>query len=647
MTTFTTCARLAALPLALAAAFPVFAQSQTTATLAETVVSATRFPENASDLPFGVSVLSAEDIKRSGATTVNDAVMKLLGVPGRIDYYGGGDYALDLRGFGTTAGSNQVVVLDGLKMNEADLGGTRLAGIPIDSVERIEVIRGSGAVLYGEGATGGVIAITTKAGRGTARRNSAEVYAAAGSLGVGEVRASAVIASGGLSIDLAANKREADNHRDNFHSDVEGGAATVQWSNDWLRLGARYSRDELQTGLPGSLTAAEYESNPQLAKTPNNWANIKNDRQGLFADATVGNWQFGMNVDTRSKSLHSYSPTWLTKYQIDVNAFSLKARHEQQLAGMSNVAIVGFDSADWTRNDLGSSKSVRKQDSQGFYVKDDLTLQCGVRISAGVRTDWVRKEVSSVTARVDERPQAWELGASIPVAVGASLYGRVGHSYRLANVDEFGFTTPGVVLRQQTSRDTELGTRLSQGSAKVDIRWYRSDLNDEIGYDSKADGPYGSGTGANVNLAPTLRQGVELEGRYEMSSSVNLRANAAFREARFVSGAYAGNNVPLVPGKTLALRVEWIPVIDHTLNGGLNWASSQNPDFANLCTMPAYATMDLQYGYQMKNLEFAVGVNNLTDRKYYTQAFTCSAGVTNGIYPEAGRTVTASLRVKF
>ena len=68
-------------------------------------VTATRFSDAAADLPFGVSVLTANDIQASGATTVNDAIMRLLGVPGRIDFYGGGDYALDLRGFGTTSDS--------------------------------------------------------------------------------------------------------------------------------------------------------------------------------------------------------------------------------------------------------------------------------------------------------------------------------------------------------------------------------------------------------------------------------------------------------------------------------------------------------------------------------------------------------------
>lgn len=643
-------ARLAVLPLALATAFPSFSQTQSVeTTVKETLVTATRFADTASDLPFGVSVISSDEIKRSGAGTVNEAIMKLLGVPGRLDYYGGGDYALDLRGFGTTAASNLVVVVDGLKMNEADLGGTRLAGIPIDSVERIEVLRGSGSVLYGEGATGGVIVITTKAGRGIARKNSAEIYAAAGSLGVGEVRASGTVASGGFSIDLATNKRQADNHRDNFHSDVDGESVTGQWSNDWLRFGARYARDELQTGLPGSLTAAQYDANPMQTKTSKNWANIKNSRQGVFAEATLGAWQLAMDADTRSKSLNSYSPTWLTKYEVEVNALSVRARNEQKIGSYTNIAIAGVDTSDWTRTDLGSSKGVRKQENQGFYLKDDVIFAGGTRLSAGWRTDDIQKNVSGVATRINERPEAWELGLSQPIAAGTSLYGRIGQSYRLANVDEFGFTPPGVAMRPQTARDTEFGARLNRAAVNLDIRWYRSDLNNEIAYDSKAVGPnsiYGF-DGANVNLDPTYRQGLELEGRFALNSAVNLRLNAALREARFVSGAYAGNNVPLVPSKTLALRADWSPVPGHRIDGGLNWVSSQNPDFSNLCTMPAYTSMDLQYGYQFKNAEFALGLNNLTDSKYYTQAFGCTAGVTTSIYPEAGRTLTASVRMRF
>jgi iron complex outermembrane receptor protein len=105
--------------------------------------------------------------------------------------------------------------------------------------------------------------------------------------------------------------------------------------------------------------------------------------------------------------------------------------------------------------------------------------------------------------------------------------------------------------------------------------------------------------------------------------------------------------VPLVAGTTLAVRADWRPAPAHAVNAGIVWVSSQKVDFDNTCSAPNYATADLRYSYQFRNAEFALGVANLTDAKYYTQAFRCSAGVTNGIYPEAGRTVTASVRVKF
>ena len=89
-------ARLARLSLALAACFPVFTQAQSPG-LREMVVHATRFPEPARSLPYGVSVVTGEEIARSGAATVNEALMRILGLPGRQDLYGGGEYRIDQR----------------------------------------------------------------------------------------------------------------------------------------------------------------------------------------------------------------------------------------------------------------------------------------------------------------------------------------------------------------------------------------------------------------------------------------------------------------------------------------------------------------------------------------------------------------------
>ncbi len=643
--------RLAVLALAVACVpLSVQAQSPSEVPAFQTVqVSANRFDDSAADLPFGVSVITSTDIQRSGAATVNEALMRLLGVPGRLDFYGGGDYALDLRGFGTTAASNQVVMVDGQRLSEADLGGTRLAGIPIDTVERIEVIRGSGAVLYGEGASGGVIIITTKAGKGLARRNAARAYAAAGSRGLVEARAGATVVAGGFSLDVDGNKRQADNHRANFRSDQDGVAATAQWSNDWLRLGARHAEDRLDTGLPGSLTAAQYAANPYQTTTPTNRAQVENQRNSIFAEAQLADWQLGVDAGTRRKQLYSYSPSWITAYNIEASTLSLRARHEARVGAGRNIVQTGWDQADWKRVDGGSSSGQRDQQSHGVYLKNDYVWSSGTRLSAGLRREDIEKEVrtSSTNRRIDERPQAWELGLLQPLAPSTSVYGRVGRSFRVANVDEFGFTTPGVSLRPQFSRDTELGVRWGREGSALDLRAYRSALTDEIGYDSQADGPNGAGTGANVNLDPTLRQGLELEARQAWSRSLQLRLNAALREARFVSGRYAGQDVPLVPSQTLALRADWTPAAGHQLGGGVNWVSSRHPDLANRCTMPSYTTLDLRYAYQLRQLELALGVINLADRRYYTQAFSCSNGQVSSIYPEAGRTVVASARLSF
>ncbi|SHN26765.1 iron complex outermembrane recepter protein [Rhizobacter sp. OV335] len=616
---------------------------------APVIVTATRFPEDASKLPFGVSVITSADIREAGVTTVNEAIMKLLGVPGRLDFYGGGDYSLDLRNFGTTSDNNQAVIVDGIKISEADLGGTRLAGIPIDSVERIEVIRGSGAVLYGEGATGGVIVITTKAGAGLQRKSGAQVYAAMGSHALLDTRASGTVVAGKFSLDVAGNHRETDNHRDNFRSEIEGASATAQWQvADGIRVGARTGWDQLDSGLPGSLTAAQYADNPRQTNTPNDRGRIRNRNQGLFGSAVLGDWQLGLDAGWRDKHLESTS-SGVSTYGYDINAknYALRARNEMALAGGRNALSFGIDHADWTRDVPGAFGGRADQTSRALYAKDDYSFASGTRVSVGGRSEHIEKTNTSTTAGIDDTMHAWELGLLQPLSTSTSVYARFGHSYRLANADEFSFTTPDVPMRPQTSRDTEIGLRWQAGGTRTEVRAYRSKLTDEIGYNPNADGPYGLGTGANVNLDPTRRQGIEAELSQALGSTANVRVVAARRQARFTAGENDGKDVPLTAKTTLALRGDWSFAAGHRVDAGVNYVSSQTPDFANACTMPAHTTLDLRYAYQWQMLEFALGVTNVTDKQYYTLAFRCVGGQTSSIYPEDGRAFTGSVRIQF
>lgn len=640
--------RLTVLCASLAASLPLAAQQR----LPTVTVTATRFAEAAQSLPLGVSVITADEIRDAGVTTVNDALMKLLGVVGRLDVTGGNNYGLDLRGFGATSESNQVIVVDGLRINEGDLSAARLASIPIDSVEKIEVLRGSGAVLYGEGATGGVVIVTTKAGAGTQRSNRADLYLAGGSLGLREARASATLATGSFSVDVSASDRDSDGHRVNLRSNSHALDATAQWSNDWLRLGMRGGRDAFRSGSPGPLTAAQYAADPRQANSLTEFGALQANHSGLFGEAILGNWQLAFDASERRKDWDSLALGAPFGYRVDAGNSSVRARHAGTLADRPNVFVLGYDNTHWERTILASPftpvGTQARARSTAWYLKDDLTLSAGgTRVSVGLRQEDLHKSEAQSGSRLGQQQRAWELGLSQPLGSALTAYARVGRSFRLANVDEFSFTNPGVPLQPQTSRDTELGARWRHDGSALELRWYRSALHNEIGFDPAGIGPFGP-FGANVNFDRTLRQGFELEATQALTSTLDLRANAALRQARFTAGPYDGNRLMLVPRRTLALRTDWRPAPGHALSAGVVWVSSQSVDFGNTCSMPGYALADLRYAFSWRNAELALGVANLGNRRYYTQAFGCTAsGQPTAIYPEARRTFTASVLVRF
>ena len=629
----------------------VHAQHTSSDALQRVVVVASRFASDASELPYGVSVLTAREIRDAGVTTVNEALVRLLGVSGRQDLSGGGEYALDLRGFGASAGSNQIVVVDGVRLNEGDTGGVRLSGIPIDSVERIEVLRGGGTVLYGEGATGGVIVITTKPGHGGSRASGGQVHGAAGSDALREARAGATLVAGEVSRDVTAQRRQSDGHRDNFDSRTDGVSMAAQWQRPGWRVTAQHAWDALDSGLPGALSAATYAADPRAAKNPDDRGRIDSRRQSVQAEADVGGWTLSGEAGRRVKAsrtlLPSFFPGYAYDYDVDAGSWGLRARTDRRLAGFSHRLAVGADGSRWRRDVLGAFGSTAEQSQHGIFLRDEVLLPAALRASLGWRRERLSKDDSLGSPGVDAARSAWEFGLLQTLAPGWQWHGRLGDSFRYANADEYSFTVPGSTLRAQVSRDAELGLRGRHGERQWALRIWRSLIDDEIGYDPGAVIPGSPFNGANVNFDPTRRQGLEAEGTQRLGPDIDLRAALAWRRATFRSGPYAGHRVPLVPAFTGSVGVHWRPVAGHRVGATVVSASSAHPDLDNACTIPSHTTMDLHYAWTIRSLEWRVGVANATDRRYFTQAFACASGQPDGIYPEPGRTVKASLRVAF
>jgi iron complex outermembrane receptor protein len=166
--------------------------------------------------------------------------------------------SVDLRGFGETALLNTLVLVDGRRVNQADLSGVDWFQIPIDRVKKIEIIRGSrGSVLYGDNATGGVINIITKGGE--AFRGGAEISGGSYDTFKGNTYASGVLNN--LSSYFSASYLTSDGYRDNSDTEARDFGMNTGYSfKDFMNLNFSFGYHKDNTGLPGALKESDFEA---------------------------------------------------------------------------------------------------------------------------------------------------------------------------------------------------------------------------------------------------------------------------------------------------------------------------------------------------------------------------------------------------
>ena len=133
--------------------------------LAETVVTATRSEQPLSDLVADVSIVDRETIESSGATGVADVLARLPGVEITRNGGIGNSSSVYLRG---AESRFTAVYIDGVRVDSQSTGGALWEQIPLSQIERIEVLRGPAAAVYGSDAIGGVIQLFTRKGEGPA-----------------------------------------------------------------------------------------------------------------------------------------------------------------------------------------------------------------------------------------------------------------------------------------------------------------------------------------------------------------------------------------------------------------------------------------------------------------------------------------------
>ncbi|MEA5098447.1 MAG: TonB-dependent receptor, partial [Burkholderiaceae bacterium] len=400
--------------------------------------------------------------------------------------------------------------------------------------------------------------------------------------------------------------------------------------------------------FPGALTLAQFNQNPRQTNTPNDYASIDTNRFTAFVERKLGDWEAAAELSHRERKADAfYLGSWgasSVKYDTHQTQFSPRLRKVSASGGVTNELVAGLDFTHWNRTDNSTySQADATQNSRAIYLRDEVKLG-KARVAAGFRHENFDKDSSgSAVYSTKQSLNAWELQGSYAVAPVATVFAKAGRSYRVGNADENAQTAlANDPLKPQTSNDLEFGATLGNQAKKVTVRLFQHKLHDEIFFDPTA-GYYG----ANVNLDPTRRRGIEIEASLRLAPALMLNANAQHVQASFTDGSYAGREMVMVPKNTATARLSWLPGSGQTASVGMQWADEQRygGDFDNTCSakIPSHLTFDARYAKKIGQWEFAVSGANLTNKHYFSNAYGCRYG----IYPDAGRQLKVSARYDF
>lgn len=634
------------------------------------VVTATRFEEPLGDKPVNMSVITSEDIRASTAKTVPDLLAEQAGITIH-DFFGNNasTTTVDMRGFGVTGAQNTLILVDGRRVTDIDLSGVQWSATPLSAIERIEIVRGGGAVLYGEGATAGVINIITKSPFRADPHLTLRGMRGSYDTTEGVIEGSYFGSAAGISV--YGGNFVSDGYRRNNKNRQSNALADVRVLTGLGDIALKVSNDNQGIRLPGGRTVQpsiglnQLESDRRGTSTPRNYAQREGDRVLLDWHSRTSFGEFNIGGGWRDKEQRAFFdfpgfPTY-RENDLDVLSFTPRVKITTPLWGHANTLIAGLDWYRWRYGLRQSNSSINivqpinsvdaRQETLGGYLLMTTQLSERVTTSVGARRERLHIEA---TDRFDptapggafgagappgsqrETQHAYELALRYQWLPMTALIAKTSRSYRFANVDEiyeFSPTTFGPefqFLRPQTAHTHELDIETRVAGADLRGSLFMIDVRNEIHLDL-----FTTGIG-NTNLPPSRRRGLELEAKRAVLGNATLGASYTYTDAKFREGvlpgsAFAGQNiviagktVPLVPRHKLNVSASWALTSDVRLNTLVTYVGSQYMDNDESNTLgtkiPAYAVVDMKLAYTRGPWRVAATVNNLFNEKYFNYA---------------------------
>ena len=239
------------------------------------LVSATRIESTIATSPDAITVVTREEIEQLNARTVADVLETVPGVSVSHTGQPGAQTSVFMRGANS---GHTLVLIDGVRANNAFNGRYDFVDLTVDNVERIEVVRGPQSTRYGSDALGGVINIVMK--RGAAEPTGAALLEVGSNASL-RARGSAAATVGTLGVSAEISYFDTDNERENGQYTVANGSFGATWQ----------ALERVAVGLTGSHRTSEAGApNDRFTNDPNDLTNNENTQVTLDVHAVPASW---------------------------------------------------------------------------------------------------------------------------------------------------------------------------------------------------------------------------------------------------------------------------------------------------------------------------------------------------------------------
>ncbi len=665
-------------------------------TLDEVVISATRSEQRSFDAPAAISVVDREIIQNAGPQiNLSESLNRVPGLTilNRQNY--SQDLQLSIRGFGARSpfGIRGIrLLIDGIPATTPD-GQGQGSSISLPSTERIEVLRGPLALMYGN-SSGGVIQAFT--------RDAPEVpeFTAQAYTGSFDMRRTAWQYAGRIGdYGLVADYSTFDTNgfRDNSKTQRTQFNGKLSFNpNDQTQVNVVFNQFDMPLAQdPLGLTAKQLDTNPQQAGSNAVSASVRKiTSQNQIGSAMTYTLDADRSVTARAyygvrENLQYQANSAWVGLNRDYYGAGLQYNEKTSLLGRPVRLAAGYEfdysterrqgggatNGQQTLGSLTRNEDNRSQNSD-FFVQattlatDNISVVTGVRSSTVSFTsqDYIPTPVDGSGA-VTYRANSPVLGLTYHATDRLNLYANYGKGFETPTLAEVAYIDNGVstptarfnpALKAATSRHYEIGVKwLPSNMSRVDLTAYQIDSSDEI---VVAYG--GTGPTSYKNAPGTQRRGVELAANNWLTPHVSALLSSSWIDANFTQ-AYtsstgnvaAGNKMPGIPQHFVFSELLWT---SQTMNGGKRasmqgtragfelvsagrlYANDTNADSA-----PGYSAFNakISQGWAMgKSLLTAYArVDNLAD-KHYVGSVIVNQSSGQFYEPAPGRNWTLGLR---